>query len=207
MKIKKTKHKKQNTNKGITLIALVITIIVMLILVGVTISMAVNGGLFEYAGRAATKTNKAMQEEQDLANGGVTVGGWYYNTVEDYLNNTPSEKNYEVIGEEIEVENGDFKYVKLQNGGIQITRYIGSSEEVTIPSEYDGYKVYSVGNIEATVTSGQRYNIFGVTSSETNTTVKTIVFEEGIKKIGTAAFNGCSGLTCELDLQLSLNNN
>ena len=44
--------KKLKTQKGITLIALVITIIVMLILVAVTISMAINGGLFEKAGKA-----------------------------------------------------------------------------------------------------------------------------------------------------------
>ena len=35
--------------KGITLIALIITIIVMLILVAVTISVVLNGGLFEKA--------------------------------------------------------------------------------------------------------------------------------------------------------------
>ena len=45
-------------NKGITLIALIITIIVMLILVGVTITVALNGGLFETATKAATETKK-----------------------------------------------------------------------------------------------------------------------------------------------------
>lgn len=58
------KIRKQN---GITLIALVITIIVMLILVGVTITIAVNGGLFNYAKEAADKTDKAIKAENDLA--------------------------------------------------------------------------------------------------------------------------------------------
>ena len=57
---------KLKTNFGITLIALVITIIVMLILVAVTISMAVNGGLFQYAGNAASKTNEAIEQEKTL---------------------------------------------------------------------------------------------------------------------------------------------
>ena len=63
------------TNKGITLIALVITIIVMLILVAVTITMAVNGGLFDYARRAGQATNGAVANEQELANleGNLTV--------------------------------------------------------------------------------------------------------------------------------------
>ena len=56
----------EKNNKGITLIALVITIIVMLILVSVTINMAVNGGLFEYAGRAAAETEAAKEQEKAI---------------------------------------------------------------------------------------------------------------------------------------------
>ena len=55
-------------NNGITLIALIITIIVMLILVAVTINMAVNGGLFGYAGNAAKDTETAKQKELDWLN-------------------------------------------------------------------------------------------------------------------------------------------
>lgn len=61
------------SEKGITLIALVITIIVMLILVAVTITMAVNGGLFNYAGEASTKTNNAVAAEQQLGSGTASV--------------------------------------------------------------------------------------------------------------------------------------
>ena len=53
--------------EGITLIALVITIIVMLILVAVTITMAVNGGLFGYAGKAVKDTKLAKQSEENWA--------------------------------------------------------------------------------------------------------------------------------------------
>ena len=53
-------------HRGITLIALVITIIVMLILVAVTINMAVNGGLFGYASNAARQTNEAIEQEKKL---------------------------------------------------------------------------------------------------------------------------------------------
>ena len=49
--------------KGITLVALVITIIVMLILAGVTISIAINSGLFNQAKEAKTETQKAMVKE------------------------------------------------------------------------------------------------------------------------------------------------
>ena len=49
--------------KGITLVALIITIIVMLILVAVTISIALNGGIFTKAREASDKTLKAQLEE------------------------------------------------------------------------------------------------------------------------------------------------
>ncbi len=52
------------TEKGITLIALIITIIVMLVLVGVTINVAVNGGLFEKGEKAAYQTNVATIKEK-----------------------------------------------------------------------------------------------------------------------------------------------
>ena len=61
------------TQKGITLIALVITIIVMLILVAVTITMAVNGGLFQYASDAAKGTNNSIKDESNLGDGNLTI--------------------------------------------------------------------------------------------------------------------------------------
>ena len=58
------KKQEKNTSKGITLIALVMTIIVMLILVTVTIQIAVNGGIFEYARRAKEETRASKIEEE-----------------------------------------------------------------------------------------------------------------------------------------------
>ena len=74
---------------GITLIALIITIIVMLILVAVTVSMAINGGLFEKAGEAVGDTKNAINAEQQLANGKIKIGDKWYASIDDYLNNNP----------------------------------------------------------------------------------------------------------------------
>lgn len=49
--------------KGITLVALVITIIVMLILVGVSVTVALKGGLFDTAKDAKTKYEDAAEKE------------------------------------------------------------------------------------------------------------------------------------------------
>ncbi len=77
-------------NNGITLIALIITIIVMLVLVGVTINVALTGGLFEKGEKAAYQTNAATVKEQvalkvaeELAdNGGKAPAGGYTITIE-----------------------------------------------------------------------------------------------------------------------------
>ncbi|MDO5557784.1 MAG: hypothetical protein Q4G05_06085 [Clostridia bacterium] len=76
-------------NKGITLVALVITIIVMLILVGVTITLAINRGLFDRAKDAKRGTDAAKSEEQRLANGRIKIGDNWYATMEDYINSKP----------------------------------------------------------------------------------------------------------------------
>lgn len=52
--------------KGITLIALIITIIVMLILVAVAVSAAVQSNLFGHAGNAATEYKTQQEREQNL---------------------------------------------------------------------------------------------------------------------------------------------
>ena len=55
--------KKILKSKGITLIALVITIIVMLILASLTINVAFNGGLFQYSKQSTSKYKEAEQSE------------------------------------------------------------------------------------------------------------------------------------------------
>ena len=51
-------------NKGITLIALIITIIILLILVGVSINLAIKGDLFGSAEKAVSGTNEKTAQEQ-----------------------------------------------------------------------------------------------------------------------------------------------
>ena len=54
-------------NKGITLIALIITIIVMMILVAVSVTVALDGGLFGTAKKAGSETQLKAEEEMLLS--------------------------------------------------------------------------------------------------------------------------------------------
>ena len=58
--------KKTKTQKGITLIALIITIVVLLILAAVAISSIQNDGILKYAQNAASDYNKAIRDEQSM---------------------------------------------------------------------------------------------------------------------------------------------
>lgn len=81
-------------DNGITLIALVITIIVMLILVVVTIRIATDGKLFDYAGEAAKKTQEEADKEKELSNGNING-----QSIEDIVNKALSTS--ETTSEEI----------------------------------------------------------------------------------------------------------
>ena len=99
---------KSKKNNGITLIALIITIIVMLILVAVTINMAINGGLFENAGKAVKETQNAINREQQLGIGGI-IDQYVYNISEEVANlPTYSE---ELLDETTKVLTTNAKYI------------------------------------------------------------------------------------------------
>ena len=76
--------------KGITLIALIITIIVMMILVGVSVTVALNGGLFSQAENAKRRTLNAVAEERDLDNERIKIAGVWYDSYDDYIAGIPS---------------------------------------------------------------------------------------------------------------------
>ena len=65
----KSKNKKNLQQRGITLVALVITIIILLILAGISISALTNQGLFNQAQNAKNVTEeKAAEEKETLRN-------------------------------------------------------------------------------------------------------------------------------------------
>ena len=123
-------------SKGITLIALIITIIVMLILAAVSINIAVNGGLFNYAGKASLDYRMAQEQEtifqslsewqmEKIISGDTTVFSEY---IENRLKNEA--KEIELLQDDklkIELDSGN-QYIIADN-----VEYIGESVSGTIP--------------------------------------------------------------------------
>ena len=74
---------------------------------------------------------------------------------------------------------GDFDYVILDDGGVEISRYIGSNSSVTIPSRIDGKKVVSIGR-----------NAFNEEKH-----IKSVIIPTTVESIGMEAFASCDSLT------------
>ena len=77
------KFKNLSSNRAITLIALIITIITMLILVGTSVSLVIESDLIGVAQDAANRTETAYGEE--ATNGKVKIDGVEYDSIEDYI--------------------------------------------------------------------------------------------------------------------------
>lgn len=56
--------KRIKENKGITLVALIVTIVILLILAGISISTLTNTGIFEKVQEAKRKSEEENKEEQ-----------------------------------------------------------------------------------------------------------------------------------------------
>ena len=86
----RTNAKKQAyKNKGITLVALIITIVVMLILVAVSVNVIVNSDLIGHAEKTGDAYAGAIKNEENLGNEGITINGEKYATIDDYINHNP----------------------------------------------------------------------------------------------------------------------
>lgn len=90
-------NKRLKSNNGITLIALIITIIVLLILAMVSIKLIWDGGIIAHAKNAVNKYEEAQRNETDQINNifGNNGGG------DEYKSDAPDELQKYVLGEEL----------------------------------------------------------------------------------------------------------
>ena len=154
--------KTYNAN-GITLVALVVTIIVLLILAGVTItSLLGDDGIIAKAQRAADLTNAAIQQEQEEMNALLEEFNSIYNETGS------DEELIEKIGAypapepvvDYTVNEGDIVAIISFSGGDDLTY---TSLEAAIEDSFDGDVIYLVRNYELqediTIPAGVRLTI------------------------------------------------
>ena len=120
----------KNKNKGITLVALVITIIILLILAGISISALTNTGIFQ-------KAKDAKQKSEDAALDQNTKLDEYENEIDKYL-----------------PEQGGEKLVDKVNGGtIKVGDYISyTPDQASTDDILQELATYSGSNTTSTLT-------------------------------------------------------
>ena len=89
----------------------------------------------------------------------------------------------------------DFTYMELDDGTIEISKYVGDDEVVVIPSTIDGQTVTSIGK-----TAFRKCSVISVTIPHTVTTIgseafaytkiKSLVIPSKVTEIGSSAFRG-----------------
>ena len=107
----------QNKNEGITLVALIITIVVMLILVAVSVNVIIKSNLIGTAEKAVDKYNKVAEEEGN--SGVIEIDGKKYNSIEDYMKEKEGEKEEklpDIKAGERATENSNYNGVTIPKG-------------------------------------------------------------------------------------------
>ncbi len=148
--INKNLKTKQNTNnflfltsnRGITLIALIVTIIIMIILVGVTVNIALKGGLFITAKEAVKQTQiQAYQEELDLIRPNVEIKRYVQGlTSKEYMDSYQEEiKNDNLFKDSTVTRKDDNTIVVVTPEGYvfevteEETKYLGEQNKSDTP--------------------------------------------------------------------------
>ena len=183
---KKEKFKQLKSKNGITLIALVVTIIVLIILAAVSINLVLgDNGIITKAKEGKQNTELAKEEEVVQLNEAVeyleNLGGSSTPTIK------PGESGYQG-------GNYDDPYIPIGfshtegtwNGGYTIKDGLGN-EFVWVPCVTDSAKIKEGDNVELfKKTTEGKYNEFGFSLSPTDTTIKDTEPTEAIRtSVGT----------------------
>ena len=175
-------NEKLKNGKGITLIALVVTIVVLLILAGVSISLILdNNGIIQKSKEARNKYAQAKENDQaDLTN------------VSDWIDEAKK------IPEIVEPENiDDWIFSEEADGTIIIKSYKGRETTVTIPNYINGKPVKKIESGYSTGMAGMGH-LYSIWAEEicseksfywySQQTITEVIIPEGIKTIGKYAF-------------------
>ena len=131
------KENKKKNIKGITLVALVVTIIILLILAGISISALTQTGLFERAKQAKEKSENAQKEENNILQK-------YENSIHEVSSSTRENNNF-----------FEWNKMKINNNGKNLEYYYNN--EKILPLYWYGYMnnpITAAYKLKSTDTSG-----------------------------------------------------
>ena len=183
--------KKLENNKGITLIALIITIIVLLILAGVTLNTLFgNDSIIAKAREAANAYKNSEKEEQKR-----------FNNINKYIN---GEEIVEEEEEVVETNPNFFTYSDPdQNDEVLITGFTkgaGGGEEAYTNNDETIIKLV----VPKQSKDGKNIKGIGDKAFRNRTKLTKLVLQDNIIQLGISAFSECTGIT-NLTLPITIN--
>lgn len=133
--------------------------------------MVVNGGLFGYAGKAVGDTQKAKEEEEELASGKIKVGDKWYKSLQDVADNKP-------IPEHSWTREGDtFKCLLHENEEFQMGQGVDLETTKLGTTEYNESKLRSdKENVIYTVTGEEAiWVVLGIEDTDSDGINETLL--------------------------------
>ena len=217
-------------NKGITLVALIITIVVMLILVAVSVNILIKSNLIGIAEKTVNKYSKAEEEESNGET--IEINGKKYASIEDYMEGNEQYDpdgwvmawtcadggNWSDTIEEGGTAEGDIvaKLYKTGNkitpsnlnfGGNTYTFKEGDEYNLVIEGKGTMGDLAIIENNEPKQAMGWQKSAFMYCLGQSDTCVSPyinkIIIGEGIKNLGIGAISSCTSLT-KINLPQSL---
>ena len=170
----------KKNNKGITLIALVISIILLLILAGISIQALTNQGLFAQTEEAKKRNENAqVKEEETLTN--------YESTIEKHISSTR---------EQVTVDKEEYEQLKASvqqlNQIVNSINNYSSTEEKVVGKFYDGKILYEKSIPITIPTTSKNGSIADKEIDLSDLNIDVVVIKEGYFK--TNSNNACFSL-------------
>lgn len=193
------KQKRVRQEKGITLVALIITIIVLLILAVVSINAVQNDGIINYAKNARTEYEKAQEKEQGLLEYyeslmGGTVGKWKQEGATITKINEDKTKTVLKIGDYVNYNEGSSTHTPdtskgagtSKTGGSNTAGYtLGTSELATEDLKWRVLGVNAKGQLELISADPTKQTLY-LANDEGYVNAETTYNEDGsVKELGT----------------------
>ena len=176
--------------KGITLIALIITIIVMLILVAVSVAVVINSNLIGAAEKAANGYKTAYEDEINLIEEGE-------NLIDDYIGGVEKKHNWQRSGDTITCEHCSLTYTIGGRVEEDVYNYTPGTGTTTITSEKSGYAQNQTINLSDDPTQIVEWVVLGIEDRDGDGTKETLLLTrfsptyDKITFVGATGYNNC----------------
>lgn len=176
-------------NQGITLIALIVTIIVMLILVAVGVNVMIKSNLIGAAEKAANGYKTAYEDEINLIEEGE-------NLIDDYIGGVEKKHNWQRSGDTITCEHCSLTYT-IGDIVKDVYNYTPGTGTTTITSEKSGYAQNQTINLSDDPTQIVVWVVLGIEDRDKNGTKETLLLTRSsptydkITFVGATGYNNC----------------